>query len=103
MAIIGKYNLQDFNIDKKDLNKKFFKNSENEKIFDIFDGVKKYLSNTDYSMEENEVRVILLENLAFYYDKNRKTINNSSSLFANFEIEKTKPYSYDYKAKPTII
>ena len=30
MAIIGKYNLQDFNIDKKDLNKKFFKNSENE-------------------------------------------------------------------------
>ncbi|EPP7233580.1 hypothetical protein ACTOJ1_000485 [Shigella flexneri] len=103
MAIIGKYNLQDFNIDKKDLNKKFFKNSENEKIFDIFDGIKKYLSNTDYSMEENEVRVILLENLAFYYDKNRKTINNSSSLFANFEIEKTKPYSYDYKAKPTII
>ena len=103
MAIIGKYNLQDFDIDKKDLNKKFFKNSENEKIFNIFDDIKKYLSNTDYSIEKNEVRVILLEKLGFHHHKNRNIITNSSSLYPDFEIEKNKPYSYEYKAKPIII
>lgn len=103
MAIIGKYNLQDLDIDKKDINKKFFKNSENEKIFNIFDDIKKYLSNTDYSMEENEVRVILLERLGFHHHKDRNIIANSSSLYPDFEIEKNKPYSYEYKAKPTII
>lgn len=100
MAIIRKYNLKDLEINKKEINQKFFKNNKNSKILDTFNEIKSYLSNTAYSIEEDEVDIIFTDSKNIYDDGiaiNGSLLNNIISV-KNRDI-----FSFDIIPNPTII
>lgn len=100
MAIIRKYNLKDLEINKKEINQKFFKNNKNSKILDTFNEIKSYLSNTDYSIEEDEVDIIFTDSKNIYDDGiaiNGSLLNNIIS------VKNRNLFSFDIIPNPTII
>lgn len=100
MAIIRKYNLKDLEINKKEINQKFFKNNKNSKILDTFNEIKSYLSNTAYSIEEDEVDIIFTDSKNIYDDGiaiNGSLLNNIIS------VKNRNLFSFDIIPNPTII
>lgn len=100
MAIIRKYNLKDLEINKKEINQKFFKNNKNSKILDTFNEIKSYLSNTAYSIEEDEVDIIFTDSKNIYDDGiaiNGSLLNNIIS------VKNRNLFSFDIVPNPTII
>lgn len=100
MAIIRKYNLKDLEINKKEINQKFFKNNKNSKILDTFNEIKSYLSNTAYSIEEDEVDIIFTNSKNIYDDGiaiNGSLLNNIIS------VKNRNLFSFDIIPNPTII
>lgn len=100
MAIIRKYNFKDLKINQNEINQKFFKDNKNSKILDIFNGIKNYLSNTDYSIEENDISVIFTDGKNIH---NNGTKVNSSFLKNTTDIENRNPFSFDMISNSTLI
>ena len=76
------------------------KNNKNSKILDTFNEIKSYLSNTAYSIEEDEVDIIFTDSKNIYDDGiaiNGSLLNNIIS------VKNRNLFSFDIIPNPTII